>query len=729
MVFGAAVGERANTLKPTFFSAWVSQGPMYFTVVLILSTWSLVMNPKHPHQDSAPQTLKWLREEGLAQLLQRYPSDPQSLRALAVMGLGLGLSGAAGLAGLGGLGGLGEGWMIQALSLSLSAWGARRASQHALASLQWPNVLPSELGLQSDPSPHGMGETKRSRAYLMGYTVDKGLPIHLSAQHLSRHFMAAGMTGVGKTVSSTLLMAQQMSKGGGVLWVDGKLDPENMEMFFHLAKWLGREGDVRIIHPSDSSLSNTYNFIAHGTPDQVASRILSTIASTQNNAGSDYYKQAANQGLMCLLGAIQWLGLSYNCMDLAILLTHPKALLELDQMINARMHLTRSRHEPCIASFKLFLESCRSAHPLSGKMQIDTRKLRELFGGVAGRLFVYGSGSCGEVTHTYHSEVNLYEGMKEGQLIYCALPTMGQHLSAQNFGKMLLGDLRSAIAKLQELPKASRPDPPFLIWLDEVASYGNASALATPFQQARSAHIALGVGFQEHASVEELGPSFLSTILGNTYNKLLFKPSDPHTTKAWAEMIGRHRVLETQVSEQSTRAKGFNFLGLNLNPRVSVSQSKTFSHREREEYRLSVERLARLDVGQAVLLHGASQLYDLRIPKLSFEGEMKRELGGVVIQRSWAQLKKQTFTRERSALKDQHPGQDMGAPGPKTTDQEDPLPLERGFPLERGLFFYKKYETFLSELAVMPWVEDPRASQEDQRKRKFQKLGSLHPEG
>ena len=65
----------------------------------------------------------------------------------------------------------------------------------------------------------------------------------------------------------------------------------------------------------------------------------------------------------------------------------------------------------------------------------------------------------------------------------------------------------------------------------------------------------------------------------------------------------------------------------------------------------------------------------------------------------------------------------MGAPGPKTTDQEDPLPLER------GLFFYKKYETFLSELAMMPWVEDPRASQEDQRKRKFQKLGSLHPEG
>ncbi len=166
--------------------------------------------------------------------------------------------------------------------------------------------------------------------------------------------MVGGMTGVGKTVSATLLMAQQMSKGGGVLWVDGKLDPDNMEMFFHLAKWLGRESDVRIIHPSNPALSNSYNFIAQGSPDQVASRILSTIPSTQTNAGSDYYKQAANQGLICVLGVIECLGLSYNCMDLAILLTHPKALLELDDMVNAHLQARPQAHSPAVAAFKLF---------------------------------------------------------------------------------------------------------------------------------------------------------------------------------------------------------------------------------------------------------------------------------------------------------------------------------------------------------------------------------------
>jgi hypothetical protein len=646
--------------------------------------------------------LQWLRSEGLGALFKQYPVGLESLRSLGVMGLGLALSGAAGLEPAGVLG---------ALSLSLSAWGASNSAKHFLEHLKWPAFLNSDLGLQSAQGPLGSPLASNPHAYLMGYTVDKGQAIHLSAEHLSRHFMVGGMTGVGKTVSATLLMAQQMSMGGGVLWVDGKLDPDNMEMFFHLAKWLGRESDVRIIHPSNPALSNSYNFIAKGSPDQVASRILSTIPSTQTNAGSDYYKQAANQGLICVLGVIECLGLAYNCMDLAILLTHPKALLELDDMVNAHLQANPQAHSPSVASFKLFLESCKSAHALNGRVQIDTRKLRDLFGGVAGRLFVYGSGRCGEVTNSYNSEVDLFEGMREGQLIYCALPTMGQHLSAQNFGKILLGDLRSAVAKLQELPKADRPDPPFLIWLDEVASYGSANALATPFQQARSAHIALGVGFQEHASLEELGPSFLSTILGNTYNKLLFKPSDPQTTKAWAEMIGRQRVFEHSVSKQQTRSRAFDFLGLGLNAKVMHSQSQTQTRREREEYRLSVERLARLDVGQAVLLHGATQLFDLRIPKLSFLPQMKQELGAVVIQRPVSKFKPKSAGVE--SLK-------MRRAAPKVGQ-----PSQGQSPGHGGLYFYKKYEHFLTELA--PLGRDTASAQEETRRAKFQKLGGLNP--
>ena len=211
--------------------------------------------------------------------------------------------------------------------------------------------------------------------------------------------------------------------------------------------------------------------------------------------------------------------------------------------------------------------------------------------------------------------------------------------------------------------------------------------------------------------MQELGPSFLSTILGNTYNKLLFKPSDPQTTKAWAEMMGRQRVFERTVSEQQSRSKAFDFLGLGLNAKVTHAQSETHARREREEYRLSVERLARLDVGQAVLLHGATQLFDLRIPKLSFLPQMKQELGGVVIQRPVSKLKPARVDVESLKIR---------RTAPQAGQQSEGQWVGNG-----GLYFYKKYERFLTELA--PLARSLASTQEETRRTKFQKLGGLSP--
>src|SRR6185437_12413515 len=43
-----------------------------------------------------------------------------------------------------------------------------------------------------------------------------------------RHAMVVGQSGVGKTVVGAWLMFQQICGGGGLLWVDGKLDPANI---------------------------------------------------------------------------------------------------------------------------------------------------------------------------------------------------------------------------------------------------------------------------------------------------------------------------------------------------------------------------------------------------------------------------------------------------------------------------------------------------------------------
>lgn len=605
----------------------------------------------------AGEYLSWLGREAMPQMMQSPRGGSADAAALSLMG--------AGLTATSPLVGLGLGALSTAAPFFMGAAGGAMIANRLFDELDEPGMLKSDLGIRSATPPIVTG----GRGLLIGYTSDGGVPIRIPYEHLMRHFMTGGMTGVGKTVSAIMFMVQQIARGGGVLWVDGKLDPDNILMFYHIAKWMGRETDFRVINPADPQNSNSYNFVLYGDADEVASRILSTVPSTQSSAGADYYKQASNQGLISLISTIKAMGLAYNCMDLAILLTNAKAMMALDKMVETQ---APAGHKS-IALFRLFLESCKTTNNNTGATTVDVKKLRDTFGGVAGRLFVYGIDKCGEVTSSYTPDVRLFEDIRDNRLIYCALPTMGKQMAAQNFGKIVTGDLRSAIAQIQSLPVSQRPNPPFLVWLDEVASYGSAEALETPFQQARSASVFLGVGFQENSSIEVLGESFLGSIVGNTFSKLFFKPANRETADTWADLIGKHKTIQETMSR--SYGGGASAASLRVTPDSTRSENQGIgvSYREQEEYRLSAERLARLDFGQAVLLYGASRVYDVRVPKLDFSPDMRRELGGIQLQRP-----RSSFNRS-----------------------------------VKGLHLFEQYKDFMTELSEMP--ETRRAKADDNR--------------
>src|SRR6185312_14936351 len=106
-----------------------------------------------------------------------------------------------------------------------------------------------------------------------------------------RHAMIVGQSGFGKTVLGEWLMVQQIHAGGGLMWIDGKLDPANLEKLWQMAYWCGRAADVLVINPGEPSKSNTYNPLLDGDPDEIAARCVSLIPTAENNAGADYYRQ------------------------------------------------------------------------------------------------------------------------------------------------------------------------------------------------------------------------------------------------------------------------------------------------------------------------------------------------------------------------------------------------------------------------------------------------------
>jgi intracellular multiplication protein IcmO len=642
----------------------------------------------------------WFFERGLGAIFANCLGQTLSLEAVTcwLMVLVLGLwSGPWSAVGI----------FTRLLMILLMVLGFRAMLQKSLERQHLPNLLRSDLRLKSART---RVRSKATGEYFLGYTSDKAKEVWVAQDEMMRHFLIAGMTGVGKTVASNLLMAQQMAKGGGLLWVDGKLDPHNITFFFQLAKWLGRESDVRIINPADPELSNTYNFVLYGSADEVASRILTTFGAATSSAGADYYKQAANQGLICILAVLKWLNLSYNCMDLAILLSHPKALEDLNKRVQAQGNLGREA-----SAFALFLESCGDTSRKAQSPQLDTKKLRDLFGGIAGRLFVFGSGTCGEITGSYTPDINLFESICANELIYCALPSMGQHVTAQNFGKMLTGDLRSAIAKVQALPLDDRPNPPFMVWLDEVASYASAQALAAPFQQARSAGLSIGVGFQEHASMQELGPSFLGTIMGNTYSKLFFKPAELETATVWSKLLGTQSAMESRQTRAVVSSSERSVVASKPFGQLLKTKTESYTETQVQWERVSVQQLTRLGQGHAVFLSGGTHLYDLKIPMIEFSHSLKALLGDVKIQRPPAASKHDHWIKTRAFS-------DQGAHSSQRLNGS-----------VKGLFLQHHYRDWVSAAAfdedsrVASSVSREKQLRQEWAKQKFQNLAALRP--
>ncbi|MFX6803998.1 hypothetical protein ABTH20_21305, partial [Acinetobacter baumannii] len=65
---------------------------------------------------------------------------------------------------------------------------------------------------------------------------------------------------------------------------------------------------------------------------------------------------------------------------------------------------------------------------------VDIKRMRETFGGIGGRMYMFGTGSFGKVLNTYTPEIDLFEAIKSNKIIYVALPTMGKNEAASNFG-------------------------------------------------------------------------------------------------------------------------------------------------------------------------------------------------------------------------------------------------------------------------------------------------------
>lgn len=505
----------------------------------------------------------------------------------------------------------------QAATLGLGVLGSAYLGKRILTDWADSHILESKIDIRSAAGlvqPNGL---------LLGYRTDTGLPVYLPDEDLMRHGFILGQSGVGKTVLGKLLMFQQIQRGGGLMFVDGKMNADDIECIYQYCCWAGREQDLLILNPGRPEHSNTYNPILRGDPDEVAARVLSLIPATDSNPGADHYKSSANQGIATLVAALQTAGLAYNFIDFTILLMNHKAIEELE----TRLKQTAPTH-PATKNLSLFLEQYKGGgKPGSGlENMVDIKRMKETFGGIGGRMYMFGTGKFGEVLNCYTPEIDLYEAIRANKIIYAALPTMGKNEAASNFGKMLLGDLRTAISWIQALPESQRPNPPFLAFMDELGSYA-VQSLARPFEQSRSAGIALFPAAQTLANLEVVSPDFKEMVVGNTWTKIFFKLGTQGTAEECAELIGKKMGVTRTLAANNSESANSPLIAASPEGGVGSGAGMSENERQEEQYKVSPDDLKALGKGECVVMYGGDSIFSIRVPMLVVDKKLQKEIG------------------------------------------------------------------------------------------------------
>ncbi len=432
---------------------------------------------------------------------------------------------------------------------------------------------------------------------------------------LLRHEAVIGKSGSGKSEYLLWRLAQQLALGGGALVIDAKADRTFRDRLWHLAAAFGRSDAVRCVNLDDATQSHTCNPLLRGDEAAVAARFTDTI-EVNASPSAEHFRAQGYLALVAVVGALRALDLAWCARDLHRLLSQPAALDALAR---------RSAGTPGGAALATWLAPWRAK---GGTGSIDGDALRQQTGGVVARLFALGTGEVGQITSSYAPEVDLLEAIDERQIVHVMLPALERSEVANLFARLLIGDLRSAVAERYRRAPAERPTEPFLVLMDEFASY--ASPVVVPmFEMARGARVALIPMFQTLAGLRARGTDVTEQVLGNVEITLVMGVADLATAETAARLFGQSRRRFASHTQTRTRGGGNRNLAFELFHATSFSEGESHSTREAYDYRVRPEAFMALPPGEAYVRAGSSEaVFQVRLPRIAAP-----PIGSFVLQR------------------------------------------------------------------------------------------------
>ncbi|MFQ5779160.1 MAG: type IV secretory system conjugative DNA transfer family protein [Nitrospiria bacterium] len=428
----------------------------------------------------------------------------------------------------------------------------------------------------------------------LGVEAETGREITLADPLLTQHISVVGSSGAGKTSFLLSMIYQQIRRGGSVIFMDGKRRHTGFAKMAWLADACGRSADLRVIDPQDPTLSHAYNPLmakdAEKEAGVVAGKIHKLMPSIPDGHPASYYSNLAYEAILKMVRALHRLKRSFSYRDVLALFESPDQAFRI-----LKQELYQDSFMESLIEVEKFVRKFRAMGQMS-----------DLLSGLISELGAISSKPMGDFLCRPVNDVDFYQAIKKGQIIYAALPRLQETKKSEKLGKVILTDLQSSIGAIYG-EKDYRPLIPALVVLDEFGSYA-ISDFSVVFEQAREAGIALVAAFQltSQLSSREKGLSrgFLETVMGNTETKVFLRLKSLESALWASDFFGQELRWFAQVSAGETVSDAEQRISLSryLNPRHTEGRSSSLSHRQLYDQKVRPEVLLHgLGVGEAFI--------------------------------------------------------------------------------------------------------------------------------
>lgn len=412
----------------------------------------------------------------------------------------------------------------------------------------------------------------------------KGGWIELSQEAQQRHTLILGSSGSGKTQLLLSLLSQQVARGGGVLMIDAKVDRSALDAVLSICRQANRLHDLRVIWPPDPSVSHSWNPLLRGETEEILGRVMA-LWGADAKGEADFWKGSASTIISVVLRAMRRLNPAVTFNDLYLALTTADVLLWLEGQMPPGTEEA--------AALTAFLGNYRTQQ---GRLNVD--QLKRMTGGAPQYLHPYAWGNLGKLMNHTAPSIDLLDALTRGLVVYVALPILARTEEAVAMARMLVADLKQAVGALQQ--RQDKPDPPFLVLLDEASAYSNVQGIERLFEQARSAHVSLVAATQVLSGFAQTNRAQLDFIMGNTATKVIMALGDFVSAETMAKTIGEELV--EFASRSTTKNRGTSAPWISPLPsHTSQAKSDATGTMQHYDYIVRPEHLLNQATGQAVV--------------------------------------------------------------------------------------------------------------------------------